>query len=47
VQTLGIPVNDLFTLASLEHFSNDGVHFTEQGSAVQAEQVSAIVANAL
>lgn len=38
-----IPINDLFSLAKVEHFSDDGVHFNAQGSALQAEHVAAAI----
>ena len=43
VQTQNIPVNDLFSLAAIEHYSPDGVHFNESGAAIQAEQVAAAI----
>jgi hypothetical protein len=47
VAALDIPVNDLFCIAQLEHFSNDGVHFNTQGIEAQAKQVAAVISDLL
>lgn len=45
VQNQGIPINDLFQLGfdHPDYYSNDGVHFTPEGSAALATQVASAI----
>jgi lysophospholipase L1-like esterase len=49
MQPLGITVNDLYAPVAehAEYFSNDGVHFNEEGKAVHAAQVAQAIQEAL